>query len=75
MPPAEHGASELYDALIDTIDIITGEDPSTTLPFDEADVRAIVFLSDGWDTSSIEDESQVIKAAGDQPCAPLSRGL
>lgn len=62
IPPAEHGASELYDALMDAIQRLANED-ATALPFDDADVRALIFISDGRDTSSLTTSQEVIEFA------------
>lgn len=64
VPPAEHGASEILDAIVDACQRFDKEDENT-LPFDDADVRALVFISDGRDTSSIAKLEETIKAAQD----------
>lgn len=46
-----HGASDGYDALLDAVDALVDQDP-TALPFDDADVRSLIYVSDGNDTSS-----------------------
>jgi P pilus assembly chaperone PapD len=63
LPPAEHGASEVFDALAAAADLLAAEDPEETVPFDDADVRAVVFISDGWDTSSVGSQTDVISRA------------
>lgn len=66
LPEAEHGASELHDAMLDAAQRVVGEDPAaTTLPFDEADIRAVVVIADGWDTSSVNSLTEVIDYAKD----------
>ncbi|MDQ1258072.1 MAG: hypothetical protein QG656_2681, partial [Candidatus Hydrogenedentes bacterium] len=55
LPAAEHGASQMRDALVGACDLLTAEDPPETLPFDDADIRAVVVVTDGWDTSSVND--------------------
>ena len=65
LPASEFGASEIYDALLDAIARLEAEDPPETLPFDDADVRAVLFITDGRDTSSIADPNEVIDAADD----------
>jgi hypothetical protein len=52
VPVGAHGASEIRDALVDAA-LLLAFDDLLTLPFDDADVRAVVFVSDGRDTSSI----------------------
>lgn len=63
LPEAEHGASELYDALQDACNVLAADDPAGTLPYDEADVRSVVFVSDGWDTSSVTELTTLIDEA------------
>lgn len=63
LPPGEHGASEVLDALSEATSLLVAEDPPETVPFDDADVRAVVFVSDGWDTSSISTMSDVLGTA------------
>jgi hypothetical protein len=65
LPVAEHGASDIYDALHDACQALVNEDPAQTLPFDEADVRSVVFVSDGWDTSSNKRINEIIQFAKD----------
>jgi len=65
LPEAEHGSSEIYQALYDATDALVHEDPSDVLPFDDADIRAVFFVSDGWDTSSGKRIDEVIKYARD----------
>lgn len=65
LPPAEHGASEVFDAISDACNRLASEDPPGTLPFDDADVRSVVFISDGKDTSSIAKLDETIKTAQD----------
>ena len=62
LPPAQHGASEVYDALADAITALVNQDP-TTISFDDADVRSIVFVSDGHDTSSDLSLGEVVNTA------------
>ncbi|MCP4646012.1 MAG: VWA domain-containing protein [bacterium] len=64
LAPADHGASELRDALDDACDRLAEEDFGQ-LPLDDADVRAIVFVSDGRDTSSVTAQSELIDKAKD----------
>ncbi len=63
LPAAEHGGSEIYDALYDATNRLAIEDSSLTLPFDDADVRAVVFVSDGRDTSSNKSITELITFA------------
>jgi hypothetical protein len=60
----EHGASELYDALIEACERLANQDLNV-LPFDDADLRAVVFVSDGRDTSSFATLDDVISTAED----------
>jgi len=59
LPPSLFGVSTVRDALIDAIAELAGEDSADTLPFDEADVRAVVVVTDGADNGSIGSESEV----------------
>lgn len=64
MEPAEHGATAVYDAVSFAIDRLVAEDINV-LPFDDTDVRAVVFLTDGMDTSSVERAQEVVTKAKD----------
>lgn len=64
VPFGEHGASEVNDAIIDACLRLADEDIGT-LSFDDADVRALVFISDGRDTSSVNATEDVITTAND----------
>ncbi len=66
IPTAEHGASEIFDALGAASQFLADEDSAAVLPFDEADVRAVVFISDGYDTSSVQTLDDTFKQAQDQ---------
>jgi hypothetical protein len=64
VPFGENGASEVNDAVLDACTRLANEDfgvPS----FDDADVRALVFISDGRDTSSVNTVQEVIDFAKD----------
>lgn len=52
LPEALFGSSDIYDALLMAMENLVAADPPTTLPFDDADVRAIVYITDGEDTVS-----------------------
>ena len=62
LPANENGASEIYDALFDAITRLGNEDLNA-VPFDDADVRAVVFISDGRDTSSINTLEETLEHA------------
>lgn len=64
VPPNEHGASEVLDAIVDACQRLENEDEGV-LSFDDADVRALVFISDGRDTSSVHSLQEAITAAED----------
>ncbi|HEO71273.1 MAG TPA: VWA domain-containing protein, partial [Candidatus Hydrogenedentes bacterium] len=65
LPAGEHGASEIRDTLVAASELLLTEDPNETIPFDDADVRAVVFVTDGWDTSSINTVAQAAQYAKD----------
>jgi len=48
--PALFGDSDIVATLEMAMDSLVAEDPSGTLPFDDADVRAVVFITDGKET-------------------------
>lgn len=48
---ADHGETEAFDALVDALVALVAQDPME-LPFDDTDVRSVVFVSDFQDTSS-----------------------
>jgi hypothetical protein len=52
LSPAMYGLSDVFDALVDGINLLKAEDPDGTLPFDQANVRSIVFVTDGRDNAS-----------------------
>jgi hypothetical protein len=64
IPAADHGASEIFDSVIDACEQIAARDEGA-LPLDDADVRALIFISDGRDTSSVEAVSTAIQTALD----------
>ena len=66
VPPALHGTSDVYDALIEAIQRLAAEDAEDVLPFDDADLRSVVFISDGKDNSSTQDAAAVVTAARNQ---------
>ena len=65
LSPAQFGASDIHEALVDAMDSLAAEDPLDTLPFDDADVRAIVFITDGEDNVSGVALSEVESRAED----------
>ncbi len=65
LAPADHGESEIFDALDDAVTALDGQDAGV-ISFDEADVRSIIFVSDGNDTSSALDISAVIDHANEK---------
>jgi len=67
LPPAESGASEVFDAVKDACVRLANEDLGA-VPFDDADVRAVVFISDGRDTSSVTGLEDLITTATENRC-------
>ncbi|MBI3118254.1 MAG: hypothetical protein HYZ00_06195 [Candidatus Hydrogenedentes bacterium] len=65
LPASQHGTSAIFDALVDAVNVLVAEDPADTLPFDDADVRAVVFISDGHDTGSEIELNDVVTEARD----------
>ncbi|MBI1318669.1 MAG: VWA domain-containing protein [Candidatus Hydrogenedens sp.] len=63
LPPSLFGTSTIRDALADAIERLANEDAAETLPFDEADVRAVVFITDGNDNGSVTNEADVVNFA------------
>ena len=59
IPVASYGVSTVRDALVEGMTLLAAEDPAETLPFDDADVRAIVYITDGVDNASAANESEV----------------
>ena len=62
VPFGEHGASEVNDAVIDACERLENEDLGL-LALNDADMRAVIFISDGRDTSSVNDVDEVIDFA------------
>ena len=65
LPAADHGVTDVRDALMEGIDRLVAEDPEQTLPFDGADVRAIVYITDGNDNASVTATSELETTAWD----------
>jgi len=65
IPADQYGTSDIWDALIDAMNRIVAEDPEERLPFDEADFRAVLFITDGNDNSSTIQASEVKNYARD----------
>lgn len=65
VPPNLMGATDIYDALSDAIDRLIAEDARHPLPFDDADVKAVIFITDGWDNASSIDANEVQNKAHD----------
>ncbi|MCC6694076.1 MAG: VWA domain-containing protein [Candidatus Hydrogenedentes bacterium] len=65
VPFGEHGASEVNDAIVDACERLENEDLGL-LELNNADVRAVIFISDGRDTSSVNDVDEVIDIAKDK---------
>ena len=65
VPPNLMGASDIYDALSEAVDRLIAEDLKNPLPFDDADVKSIVFISDGWDNASTIDAGEIKEKAHD----------
>lgn len=60
VPPQLHGTSDIWDALVDAAERIVSEDGTDILPFDDADLRAVFFITDGNDNSSTTDAGQIL---------------
>ena len=65
VPADLHGTSEVWDAVADAIQRLAAEDPPETLSFDDADIRAVVFITDGRDNSSTQSSDAVTNLARD----------
>jgi len=65
LTPAQFGASDIHEALVDAMDSLVAEDPLDTLPLDDADLRAIVYITDGEDNVSGVALSEVESEAED----------
>lgn len=63
LPDAQHGVSTIRDALVDAINVLQEEDPEETLPFDDADVRAVVYITDGVDNASAATQNDIMTLA------------
>ncbi len=63
LPPSLHAVSPIYDSMIAGIARLAAEDPGETLPFDDADLRALVVITDGQDNSSVAKSTDVDSAA------------
>ncbi|MCX8064031.1 MAG: VWA domain-containing protein [Candidatus Hydrogenedentes bacterium] len=65
VPPNLMGATDIYDALSEAIDRLVAEDAKHPLPFDDADVKGVIFITDGWDNASSIDASDIQSKAHD----------
>lgn len=65
LAPEEHLQSYIRDAVVDAVDVLEAEDSGDALPFDEADVRALLFITDGVDNGSVADLNTAISTAQD----------
>lgn len=65
VPADQHGTSDVWDALTDAMDRIVAEDAQGTLPFDEADLRGVLFITDGIDNSSTVQADEIVNSARD----------
>lgn len=65
LPVPQFGVSDIHDAVVDAIGAVVAEDTEGTLPFDEADVRAVMFITDGKDNASIASVNDVTSTAHD----------
>ncbi len=65
VPPNLMGATDIYDALSEAIDRLVAEDAKNPLPFDDADVKAVIFITDGWDNASSVDAGELQNKAHD----------
>jgi hypothetical protein len=65
VPNDLHGTSEVWDAVADAVTRLTAEDPADVMPYDDADVRAVVFVTDGLDNSSTQTADAVASFAKD----------
>lgn len=63
VPNALFGSTKVNDAVAVAISAVIAEDPADALPFDETDVRAVLYISDGEDNSSALNASDVIDLA------------
>lgn len=63
--PAFHGTSAIWDAVVEAVQRLAAEDPPETLPFDDADMRAVIFITDGQDNSSVSDAGAAASTAKD----------
>ena len=65
MPALLHAVSNIRDAVGVGISLLASEDAGETLPFDDADFRGLVFITDGQDNASVLAESDVSGLAVD----------
>lgn len=65
VPADQHGTSDVWNALTDAMERIVAEDAQDTLPFDEADVRGVLFVTDGVDNSSTGQADDIVTYARD----------
>jgi hypothetical protein len=65
LPIAQRGASDVYDGMNEAVERLEQADEGK-LPFDDADVRALVVVSDGRDTSSVNEVGDLIDFASEE---------
>lgn len=62
---SQHLQSDVRDAVANAVELLAAEDSGDALPFDEADVRAVLFITDGVDNSSTTELGGLIDAANE----------
>ncbi len=60
---SEHLQSDIRDALENAVQLLVAEDSGDALPFDEADLRAVLFITDGVDNSSVTELNTLVDDA------------
>jgi len=65
VPASLHGTSDIWNAVEDAMKRTVAQDAEDTLPFDEADIRAVLFVTDGIDNSSTGKASEILSYARD----------
>ncbi len=65
VPSTESLQSDIRDAVAQAIDLLASQNTDDTLPFDDADVNGVLFITDGRDNSSTVSASEVSQLAQD----------
>lgn len=65
IPTTDSLQSDIIDAVAEAVELLAGQNPADTLPFDDADVNAVLYITDGRDNSSARSAQDLSQFAQD----------